>query len=168
MFSQLTRYASGLDVQIDDANMDIRISYDTCGKLLLEDVSPAAEQVEYVLETDNPLPSDKVRKMVLLIEKGCHTINTLREPIAITATLKHNGAEVELYSPRPWHGRVRRERCSSQALFIPPRLLLGVAWGVIGKKSAERIPPAGGMGVSPVRPPLPGKEGGKGIVETPS
>ena len=35
MFSQLTRYASELDVQIDDANMDIRITYDTRGKLLL-------------------------------------------------------------------------------------------------------------------------------------
>jgi hypothetical protein len=95
MFSQLTRYASGLDVQIDDANMDIRISYDTRGKLLLEDVSPAAEQVEYVLEIDSPSPSDKVREMVLLIEKGCHTIS-LREPIAITATVKDNGAEVAL------------------------------------------------------------------------
>ncbi len=33
MFSQLTRYASELDVQIDDAEMDIRMSYDTRGKL---------------------------------------------------------------------------------------------------------------------------------------
>ena len=46
MFSQLTRYASELDVQIDEANMDIRITYDTRGKLLLEDVSPAAEGVD--------------------------------------------------------------------------------------------------------------------------
>ena len=96
MFSQLTRYASELDVQIGDANMDIRITYDTRGKLLLEDVSPAAEGVEYVLEIDSPSPSDKVREMVLLIEKGCHTINTLRKPIAVTAILKHNGQDVAL------------------------------------------------------------------------
>jgi|ABEF01.1.fsa_nt_gi hypothetical protein len=96
MFSQLTRYASELDVQIDDANMDIRITYDTRGKLLLEDVSPAAEGVEYVLEIASPSPTGKVREMVRLIEKGCHTMNTLREPVAVTATLKHNGADVAL------------------------------------------------------------------------
>lgn len=39
MFSQLTRYASELDIQIDEAEMDIRMTYDTRGKLLLADVS---------------------------------------------------------------------------------------------------------------------------------
>jgi hypothetical protein len=41
MFSQLTRYASQLDIEIEDAEMDIRMTYDTRGKLLLADVSPA-------------------------------------------------------------------------------------------------------------------------------
>ena len=35
MFSQLTRYASQLDIEIEDAEMDIRMTYDTRGKLLL-------------------------------------------------------------------------------------------------------------------------------------
>ena len=43
MFSQLTRYASWLDIQIDDAEMDIRASYDSSGKMLLSDASPGAE-----------------------------------------------------------------------------------------------------------------------------
>jgi hypothetical protein len=42
MFSQLARYGSQLDIEIEDAEMDIRMTYDTRGKLLLEDVSPAA------------------------------------------------------------------------------------------------------------------------------
>ena len=96
MFSQLTRYAAELDVQIDDANMDIRITYDTRGKLLLEDVSPAAEGVDYVLEISSPAPTERVRQLVELIEKGCHTVNTLREPIEVKASLKHNGADVPL------------------------------------------------------------------------
>ena len=38
MFSQLARYASQLDIEIEDAEMDIRMTYDTRGKLLLADV----------------------------------------------------------------------------------------------------------------------------------
>ena len=96
MFSQLTRYASELDVPIEDAEMDIRINYDTRGKLLLEDVSPAAQGVEYVLKVKSPAPPERIREMVRLIEKGCHTINTIREPVAVSARVIHNGAEVPL------------------------------------------------------------------------
>ena len=96
MFSQLTRYASELDIQIDDANMDIRITYDTRGKLLLDDVSPAAEGVQYVLEIESPAPTEKIRELVQLIEKGCHTINTMREPVEVRAALMHNGEDVTL------------------------------------------------------------------------
>jgi hypothetical protein len=96
MFSQLTRYASELDVPIEDANMDIRMTYDTRGKLLLDDTSPAAQSVEYVLDIKSPAPTERVREVIRLIEKGCHTINTLREPVPVSAALRHNGEEVAL------------------------------------------------------------------------
>ncbi len=93
MFSQLTRYASELDVQIDDAEMDIRMSYDTRGKLGLADVSPACQGVTYVFNIKSPAPSEKVRQMVDMIEKGCHTVNTIRNPIPLSGKLVHNGQE---------------------------------------------------------------------------
>ena len=96
MFSQLTRYASELDIPIDDAEMDIRMSYDTRGKLLLDDVSPAAQGVEYVLKVKSPAAPERIKQMVELIEKGCHTINTVREPIPVSARVVHNGAEIPL------------------------------------------------------------------------
>ncbi len=96
MFSQLTRYASELDVQIDDAEMDIRMSYDTRGKLRLADVSPACQGVTYVLNIKSPAPSEKVRQVVDLIEKGCHTVNTIRNPIPVSGKLVHNGQEFEV------------------------------------------------------------------------
>ncbi len=96
MFSQLTRYASELDVQIDDAQMDIRMSYDTRGKLGVADVSPACQGVTYVLTIQSPAPSEQVRQVVRMIEKGCHTINTIKNPVPILGTLVHNGHEVEL------------------------------------------------------------------------
>ncbi len=96
MFSQLTRYASELDVQIDDAEMDIRMSYDTRGKLRIADVSPACQGVNYVFNITSPSPPEKVKEMVNLIEKGCHTMNTIKNPIPVTGKLVHNGQEFEV------------------------------------------------------------------------
>jgi hypothetical protein len=96
MFSQLTRYASELDVQIDDAEMDIRMSYDNRGKLGLADTSPACREVSYVFAIQSPAPPDRIKQLVEMIEKGCHTINTLRQPIPVTGKIVHNGKELEV------------------------------------------------------------------------
>jgi hypothetical protein len=55
MFSQLTRYASELDVQIDDAEMDIRMNYDTRGKLGIADVTPRSKVSPMFLKFRVPL-----------------------------------------------------------------------------------------------------------------
>ena len=94
MFSQLARYASELDVPIEDAEMDIRMSYDTRGKLLLADVSPGAQGVEYVFEIKSPAPPDTIRRMVQLIEGGCHTVNTVKNPTPVSGKVIHNGVEI--------------------------------------------------------------------------
>ncbi len=96
MFSQLARYASELDVQIDDAEMDIRMNYDTRGKLRLADVSPACQDLSYVFKIRSPAPPEKVKEMVNLIERGCHTMNTIKNPIPVTGKLVHNGQEFEV------------------------------------------------------------------------
>ena len=96
MFSQLTRYASELNIQIDDAEMDIRMSYDQRGKLAMEDISPACEGVEYTFQISSPAPAEKIKEMVELIEQGCHTINTIRNPVPVSATVLHNGVELEM------------------------------------------------------------------------
>ncbi|MBI2089641.1 MAG: OsmC family protein [Deltaproteobacteria bacterium] len=96
MFSQLTRYASELDIQIDEAEMDIRMTYDTRGKLLLADVSPGCQEVTYVLNIQSPASAEKVRQMVDMIERGCHTMNTIKNPVPVSGRLVHNGQEFEV------------------------------------------------------------------------
>ena len=96
MFSQLTRYASELDIQIDDAEMDIRMSYDTRGKLGLAEVSPACQGVDYVFKIKSPAPTEKVKQLVERIEKGCHTINTMKQPIPVHGKLAHDGETVDI------------------------------------------------------------------------
>jgi predicted nucleic acid-binding protein len=96
MFSQLARYASQLDVEIEDAEMDIRMSYDTRGKLLLADISPQCQELTYVLKVKSPASPEKVQEMVRLIEKGCHTINTIRNPVPVSGKLVLNDQELKL------------------------------------------------------------------------
>jgi uncharacterized OsmC-like protein len=96
MFSQLTRYASQLDIEIEDAEMDIRMTYDTRGKLLLEDVHPGCRDLTYTFKIQSPVPSEKIQEMLALIEKGCHTINSLKNPVPVNGKLVHNGREVAL------------------------------------------------------------------------
>ncbi len=94
MFSQLTRYASQLDIEIEDAEMDIRMTYDTRGKLLLADVSPGCRELTYVFKIKSSARSEKVQEMLQLIEKGCHTINSLKNPVPVSGKLIHNGREI--------------------------------------------------------------------------
>ena len=94
MFSQLTRYASELNVQVDDAQMDIRMSYDTRGKLGLADVTPACQGVTYTFDIKSPASAEKVRQLLDRIEKGCHTINTIKNPIPVSGQLVHNGQQL--------------------------------------------------------------------------
>jgi len=94
MFSQLTRYASHLDMVVEDAEMDIRMTYDTRGKLLLGDASPACRELTYVFKIQSPAPAEKVQQLVTMIEQGCHTINSLKAPVPVTGRLVHNGKEL--------------------------------------------------------------------------
>jgi len=94
MFSQLTRYASQLDIEIEDAEMDIRMTYDTRGKLQLADVHPGCRDLTYVFKIKSPAPSENVQEMLRLIERGCHTINSLKNPVPVEGKLIHNGREI--------------------------------------------------------------------------
>jgi hypothetical protein len=94
MFSQLTRYASQLDIEIEDAEMDIRMTYDTRGKLLVADVSPGCRELTYVFKIQSPASSAKIQELLELIEKGCHTINSLKNPVPVLGKLVHNGQEL--------------------------------------------------------------------------
>jgi hypothetical protein len=104
MFSQLTRYASEFAVQIDRAELDIRIEYRGLGKMMVNEDSPAAQRVTYQWEIDSPSPRERISEMLAWIEKGCHTVNSLRQPIPVTGSLQLNGADLPFASrPFPVH-----------------------------------------------------------------
>ena len=95
MVSQLTRYASEFDVQIDRAELDVRCEYDAGGKLMIDEVSPAAQHVTYRWEISSPSPPETVREVVEWIDRGSHTLNTLRQPIPIVDQAALNGEPID-------------------------------------------------------------------------
>jgi len=67
------------------------MSYDTRGKLGLADVTPACQGVTYTFKINSPAGPQKVKELVRMTDKGCHTINTLRNPVPVEGNLVHNG-----------------------------------------------------------------------------
>jgi hypothetical protein len=101
MFSQLTRYASEFGIQIDRAELDVRIEYSGLGKMLVNEDSPAAQRMTYKWEIESPSPREQVGEMLSWIERGCHTVNSLRQPVPVHGSLELNGATLEFES-RPF------------------------------------------------------------------
>ena len=61
--------------------------------LLLADVHPGVV-TQLFFKIKSPAPSDKVQEMLQMIEKGCHRINSLKNPVPVAARLVHNGEEI--------------------------------------------------------------------------
>ncbi len=94
MFSQLTRYASELDVPIYNAELDIRATYDTRGKLAIDETPSACEGMSYELSLETSASQKQVGELVRWIDRGCHALNTIRDPVPITGRVQLNGAEL--------------------------------------------------------------------------
>jgi hypothetical protein len=99
MLSQLTRYASEFDVHIGKAELDVRATYDQRGKIMLEDVSPAAQVVTYRWEIESTSLPQRIAEVLRWIERGCHTINTLKQPVPVRGAATLNGAALEFMLP---------------------------------------------------------------------
>lgn len=92
MTSQMTRYASVLDLPLDSAILDLRLAY--AGH------HAADSRVEYWARLDTTQPDQRVHEMQTWVEKGCHTTNTVRAHVPVLPSLSLNGTSVP-YSPPP-------------------------------------------------------------------
>ena len=94
MLSQLTRYASQMDLPIYRADLDIRTTFDMRGKIGLDDTPSTAEQLWYEFQIDSPAAPEQIQELVRAIDRGCHTTNSLRNPVPIVARVRLNGEEL--------------------------------------------------------------------------
>ena len=85
-----------MDIPIQDAEMDIRADFDLGGTLQVSDVTSGAQEVRYVLEITSPAPTEKIRELVEMMERGCHAMNTIKNPTPVVGKVVHNGQEFDV------------------------------------------------------------------------
>jgi uncharacterized OsmC-like protein len=93
MFSQMARFAVKLKVPIEDAEMDLRMTYDLRVKKRVSDFSTAAQDLAYVLKLRSQAPVEKILRLANLTDKGCHTVNSMRKRVPVSGKLLLNNEE---------------------------------------------------------------------------
>jgi uncharacterized OsmC-like protein len=83
MFSQMARFAVKLKLPIEDAEMDLRMTYDLRVKKRISDFSTAAQD----------LAVEKILRLANLTDKGCHTVNSMRKRVPVSGKLLLNNEE---------------------------------------------------------------------------
>jgi uncharacterized OsmC-like protein len=96
MFSQMARFAARLDVPLENAVMDLRITYDLRTKLRLNDLATAAQALAYTITVESPAPLERVIRVAQLTDKGCHTVNSMRKRLPVTGKWVHNKREFDV------------------------------------------------------------------------
>jgi uncharacterized OsmC-like protein len=93
MFSQLAHFAKKLTVGVDDAELDLRMTYDLQAKTRLADCATAAQSLNYLLTIVSSAPAEQVLRLAQLTDKGCHTVNSMRNRIPVVGKLLLNDRE---------------------------------------------------------------------------
>jgi uncharacterized OsmC-like protein len=97
MFSQFARLAAQAEASLDDAEMDLRMTYDLSGKMRGSDFSNVAQGVSYIFRIKSSAPVEKIVRVAQLADKGCHTVNSLRNKrLPVSGKVLLNGAEYHL------------------------------------------------------------------------
>jgi uncharacterized OsmC-like protein len=96
MFSQLARFAAKLEVPIEDAEMELRMTYNLRAKNQLANFATAAQGLDYFFKIESQAPVDTVIRVAQLTDKGCHTVNSMRARVPVVGKLLLNGREFSI------------------------------------------------------------------------
>ncbi len=96
MFSQMARFAARLEVPLENAVMDLRITYDLRAKARVNDFATVAQALTYSFNVESPAPLERVIRVAQLTDKGCHTVNSMRKRIPVVGKWVHNNREFDL------------------------------------------------------------------------
>ena len=96
MFSQMGRFAARLDVPLKRSEMDLHMTYDLRAKLRLNDLATAAQALTYRFNVESPVPLERVIRLAQLTDKGCHTVNSMRNRIVVIGKWIYNDREFDI------------------------------------------------------------------------
>ena len=81
---------------IEDADVDVRCSFDVADKLGLDGPGAAFDEVTFAVSIQSSAPAEQVKKLVVHAERGCHAAQTIRKPIPVKTTARLNGEALDL------------------------------------------------------------------------
>ncbi|MGE5303916.1 MAG: OsmC-related (seleno)protein [Alphaproteobacteria bacterium] len=96
MYSQMSRFAARLEVPLGNAQMNLCITYDLRTKSRLNDMATAAQALNYRFDIESTAPLERVIRLAQLTDKGCHTVNSMRNRLPVTSQWVYNGREFDI------------------------------------------------------------------------
>jgi uncharacterized OsmC-like protein len=82
--SQVAQFAPLYKVEIEDAEVDLRVEFDDAEKHGLPGPGAAFTNVVYKIKIRSSSPEEQVAKLVTHAERGCHTVASLRAAVPVT------------------------------------------------------------------------------------
>jgi organic hydroperoxide reductase OsmC/OhrA len=91
MLSQVAQFAPEYDVVLQEANVDLRASFDSSSKYGLSDASTAFQKMSIRIVVKSSSPVEQVQRLITHAERGCHAARSMREPVPVLIEAVVNG-----------------------------------------------------------------------------
>jgi uncharacterized OsmC-like protein len=83
LLSQVVQFAPLYHVQLTDARVDFRASFDDSEKYNLNGPGAAFQKVIVKVTIDSPSPRSGVEQLIAHAERGCHAVQSLMVPVPV-------------------------------------------------------------------------------------
>jgi uncharacterized OsmC-like protein len=80
----VAQFAPLYKVEIEDADVDLRVSFDDAEKHGLPGPGAAFNQVLFKVKVKSPSPAEQVDKLLAHAERGCHAAQSLRTSVPVS------------------------------------------------------------------------------------
>jgi organic hydroperoxide reductase OsmC/OhrA len=87
----VVQFAHLYDVILRDADVDLRVSFDSGDKFDLPGPGAAFQKVILKLTIDSPSPRERVLELAAHAERGCHAAQSIRQPVSVELEVFHKG-----------------------------------------------------------------------------
>jgi organic hydroperoxide reductase OsmC/OhrA len=90
MLSQVAQFAPQFEVEIEDASVDLRATFDSARKYGLSEEDTSFSKVEVRLDIRSGSDPERVRALAAHAEKGCHAVRSLEVPVPVSLAVTLN------------------------------------------------------------------------------
>ncbi len=96
MLSQVAQFAPQFEVEIEDASVDLRATFNSARKYGLPGGDTAFSKMEVRLDIRSGSDPDRVRALAAHAEMGCHAMRSLETPVPVSLAVTLNRETIEI------------------------------------------------------------------------